>query len=62
MRTHGVAGFPDPTTGPQGQREFVISVSRDGFDPHSPQILTKARECLQVLPAGTGLPAATVTP
>jgi hypothetical protein len=62
MRSHGLPNFPDPTTGPDGPR-FVISVSRDGFDPHSPQILAKAHECQQhVLPAGTRLPSVTVSP
>jgi hypothetical protein len=42
--------------------EFVLNVSRDGFDPHSPQILAKARECQHlVLPAGSGLPSVTET-
>ena len=62
MRSHGVPSFPDPTTGPNGRVEFVLSVSRDGFDPHSPQILAKAHECQYVLPAGTGLPSATEAP
>jgi hypothetical protein len=56
MRSHGLPDFPDPTTS-DGHVEFVISVSRDGFDPHSPQILAKAHECEHVLPAGTGLPS-----
>ncbi len=60
MRSHGVPDFPDPTTDPGGVR-FVISTSRDGFDPHSPQILAKARECQHVLPAGSRLPSVTVT-
>ncbi len=60
MRSHGVPDFPDPTSS-DGRVEFVISVSRDGFDPHSPQILAKARECQHVLPAGTGLPSVTVS-
>jgi len=58
MRSHGVPDFPDPTSS-DGHVEFVISVSRDGFDPHSPQILAKAHECQHVLPAGTGLPSVT---
>jgi hypothetical protein len=62
MRSHGLPNFPDPTTGPDGRVEFVLSVSRDGFDPHSPQILAKAHECQYVLPAGTGLPSATEAP
>ena len=61
MRSHGVPDFPDPTSS-DGRVEFVISVSRDGFDPHSPQILAKARDCEHVLPAGTGLPSVTVLP
>ena len=61
MRSHGVPNFPDPTSS-DGRVEFVISVSRDGFDPHSPQILAKAHECQYVLPAGTGLPSVTVSP
>lgn len=61
MRSHGVPDFPDPANS-DGHVEFVISVSRDGFDPHSPQILAKARECQHVLPAGTGLPSVTVSP
>jgi hypothetical protein len=60
MRSHGVPDFPDPTSS-DGRVVFVISVSRDGFDPHSPQILAKAHECQHVLPAGTGLPSVTVT-
>jgi hypothetical protein len=62
MRSHGLPDFPDPTTGPDGRVEFVLSVSRDGFDPRSPQILAKAHECQYVLPAGTGLPSATEAP
>ncbi len=61
MRAHGVPNFPDPTA-TDGRVEFVISVSRDGFDPHSPQILAKARACQHVLPAGTQLPSAVTSP
>jgi hypothetical protein len=60
MRSHGVPNFPDPTSS-DGRVEFVISVSRDGFDPHSSQILAKAHECEHVLPAGTGLPQVSVS-
>jgi hypothetical protein len=60
MRSHGVPNFPDPTAEPSGPR-FLISVSRDGFDPHSPQILAKAQACQHVLPAGTRLPSVTVS-
>ncbi len=61
MRSHGLPNFPDPTSS-GGRVEFVISVSRDGFDPHSPQILAKAHECQHVLPAGTRLPSVSVSP
>jgi len=61
MRSHGVPKFPDPTTGPDGPH-FAISVSRDGFDPHSSQVLAKAYECQHVLPAGSRLPSVTVSP
>jgi hypothetical protein len=60
MRSHRVPNFPDPTSS-DGRVEFVISVSRDGFDPHSPQILAKARGCEHVLPAGSGLPSVAVS-
>ena len=61
MRSHGVPGFPDPSAH-DGHVEFVISISKDGFDPHSPQILAKAHECKRVLPAGPGLPEVSVSP
>jgi len=60
MRSHGVPNFPDPTNS-SGQVEFVISISRDGFNPDSPQILAKARECQHVLPAGSRLPSVSVS-
>ena len=62
MRSHGLPNFPDPTTSSSGHVEFVLSVSRLGVNPRSPQVLAKAHECEQVLPAGTGLPSATVAP
>jgi hypothetical protein len=62
MRSHGVPNVPDPTIGAGGQVEFVISISKDGFNPRSPQILAKAHECQHVLRAGTGLPSVVVTP
>lgn len=52
MRTHGVPDFPDPKTDPEsGRVEFVISISRDHFDPQSPGIQAKVRECMHLLPA-----------
>ena len=61
MRSHRLPDFPDPTSS-DGRVEFVLSASRDGFNPYSPQILAKAHECQHVLPAGTPLPEATVAP
>jgi hypothetical protein len=60
MRAHGLPKFPDPTND-NGHVAFAISVSQDGFDPHSPQVLAKAHECLHVLPAGASLPSVTVS-
>lgn len=61
MRAAGLPKFPDPTSGSHGAY-FDISVSADGFDPHSPQILAKANSCQHVLPAGSRLPSVTVSP
>jgi len=61
MRSHGLPNFPDPTSS-DGRVEFVLSVSRAGINPRSPQILAKARECLRVLPPGSPLPSAEVVP
>lgn len=61
MRSHGLPNFPDPTT-INGQVKFVFSLSRDGFNPQSPQILAKAHACLTVLPPGSQLPSATEAP
>jgi hypothetical protein len=61
MRSHGVPNFPDPTSGPDGL-VFVLSASRLGMDPHSPQLLAKAHQCQHVLPAGSSLPHASEAP
>ena len=61
MRSHGLPTFPDPTSS-NGHVEFVLSASRLGINPRSPQVLAKAHECEYVLPAGTGLPSATEAP
>src|SRR5215469_12189860 len=60
MRAHGLPEFPDPTYA-EGRVEFVLSASRDGFDPHSPQVLAKAHQCESVLPPGSGLPSVELT-
>jgi hypothetical protein len=60
MRAHGLPYFPDPVYA-EGRVEFVLSASRDGFDPHSPRVLAKAHQCESVLPPGSGLPSVEVT-
>ena len=57
MRSHGVPKWPDPTSDSQGRVAFAISVSKDGFDPHSPRIEAKANECGHLMPGG-GVPLA----
>jgi hypothetical protein len=51
MRSHGVPKYPDPTIDSQGRPIFVFSISKDGFDPHEPQIMTKEDECQRLAPA-----------
>jgi hypothetical protein len=60
MRSHGVPNWPDPTNS-GGHVSFNISVSRDGFNPNSSAILTKAHQCMSSLPAGSGLPTVSVS-
>ena len=36
---------------------FVISISRDGFDPYSQQMWAKGNECSHLMPGLPGLPA-----
>ena len=57
MRSHGLPKWPDPTTDSQGRVAFAISVSKDGFDPHSPRIEAKANGCGHLMPGG-GVPLA----
>jgi hypothetical protein len=57
MRSHGVPKWPDPTADSQGRVAFAISVSKDGFDPHSQQVETKVNECGHFMPGG-GVPLA----
>jgi hypothetical protein len=56
MRSHGAASWPDPTTDSQGRPSFAISVSNDGFDPHTPRIRAKADECEHVMHPDIGVP------
>jgi hypothetical protein len=57
MRSHGLPKWPDPTSDSQGRVAFAISVSKDGFDPHSPRVEAKANECGHLMPGG-GVPLA----
>jgi hypothetical protein len=58
MRSHGVPNWPDPTLDSEGRPVFAISISKDGFDPHSPQISTKGDECSRLMPGLPGMPLA----
>jgi hypothetical protein len=58
MRSHGVPNWPDPSIDSQGRPVFVISISKDGFDPYSPPIWAKGNECSHLMPGLPGLPAA----
>ena len=58
MRSHGVPNWPDPTIDTQGRPVFAISISKDGFDPYSPQIWAKGNRCSRLMPGLPGLPAA----
>jgi hypothetical protein len=58
MRAHGVPNWPDPTIDSQGRPVFAVSISKDGFDPYSPQIWAKGNACSRLMPGLPGLPAA----
>jgi hypothetical protein len=63
MRANGLPNFPDPITTSSGRVEFVLSLSKLGVNPRSPQVQAKAHACeSQVAPGGTGLPEVTVAP
>ena len=55
MRSHGVPNWPDPTVDSEGRPDFNL-LHVHGFDPNSPQINNKMRECGHVMPAGGGIP------
>lgn len=57
MRSHGLPKWPDPTTDSQGRVAFAISISKDGFDPHSSRINPELHECEHLMPGG-GVPLA----
>lgn len=58
MRSQGVPNWPDPTIDTQGRPVFVMSISKDGFDPYSSQIWAKGNRCSRLMPGLPGLPAA----
>jgi hypothetical protein len=58
MRSRGAANWPDPSTDARGAPGFAISVSKDGFDPDSPQIETRVGECGHVMHPAIGVPRA----
>lgn len=52
MRSHGVPTWPDPITNANsGRVEFVLSTSKDGFDPNSSAINAKVNSCEHGIPA-----------
>jgi hypothetical protein len=51
MRSHGVPGFPDPSTGSNGQVQIQASPG-SGLDPNSPAYQAAMRSCQSLLPVG----------
>lgn len=45
MRAQGVPNWPDPVADSLGRVAFAISISRDGFDPNSPQLSSRENAC-----------------
>ena len=53
MRSHGLADFPDPTVGSNGQPGFSISASGNSdLNPQSPQYQAAHQACEKDLPGG----------
>jgi hypothetical protein len=63
MRSHGIAGFPGPTPGPNGQGGgFSISAGPESdFGPDNPRYEAANRACQGLLPYGGALPAPTAS-
>jgi hypothetical protein len=57
MRSHGLPKWPDPTSDSQGRVAFAISISKDGFNPHSHRIDPELNNCEHLMPGG-GVPLA----
>jgi hypothetical protein len=55
MRSHGVAGWPDPTIDSEGRPGFNL-LHVQGFDPNSPQIETTMQQCEHTMPGGAPVP------
>ncbi len=56
MRSHGVASFPDPQTGPNGGAGFKIQAGPGtGMDPNSTTFQNADKACKHLLPNG-GIP------
>jgi hypothetical protein len=49
MRRNGIATWPDPTRYPQHPERPTFDLQRAGIDPASPQVESRARECLPSL-------------
>jgi hypothetical protein len=63
MRRHGIADFPDPTAGPNGQGGGFRIDGGPGsdLDPNSPRYEAANRACQELLPYGGVLPAPTAS-
>jgi hypothetical protein len=55
MRSHGVAGWPDPAVDSEGRPGFNL-LHVQGFDPNSPQIETTMQQCEHTMPGGAPVP------
>jgi hypothetical protein len=55
MRSHGVAGFPDPSSSPNGGGELLIHGGPGtGIDPRSNSFQAAQQACAKLLPGGAG--------
>jgi hypothetical protein len=49
MRRHGDSSWPDPTPYPPHPERPTFDLQAAGIDPSSPEVMSKARECLPLL-------------
>jgi hypothetical protein len=55
MRSHGVANYPDPTTGPEGRGiSMRLKVGQSGFNPNSSVFKNAQKKCQALLGGGGG--------